>query len=144
MLVYFTRNSKKNLYFQQKQWKEQACVSVEMEWIQFMCMSIEAAWRIRIPVLAIWQFWDDILVISGDLRNFRNSLTINWLVGSYPAGIYLLKVNNRNARTRCEICSKLTIMTPERRHWRRSGVFIVNFEHISHLGLVSLLLTLNM
>ena len=34
---------------------------------------------------------------------------------SYPAGIYLLKVNNRNTRTRCEICSKLTIKTPERR-----------------------------
>ena len=46
-----------------------------------------------------------------------------------PTGIYMLKVNNRNTRTRCEICSKLTIKTPERRHWRRSGVFIVNFEH---------------
>ena len=32
-------------------------------------------------------------------------------------------------RTRCEIYSKLTIKIPERR--RRSGVFIVNFEHIS-------------
>ena len=60
-----------------------------------------------------------------------------------PAGIYLLKVNNRNTRTRYEICSKLTINTPERRHWRRSGVFIVNFEHISHLVPVFLLLTLN-
>ena len=49
---------------------------------------------------------------------------------SVPAGIYLFKVNNRNTRTRC-------------RHWRRSGVFIVNFEHISHLVLVFLLLTLN-
>ena len=29
----------------------------------------------------------------------------------------------------CEICSKLTIKTPERRQWR-SGVFIVNFEYI--------------
>ena len=28
--------------------------------------------------------------------------------------------------------------------WRHSGVFIVYFEHISHLGLVFLLLTLNM
>ena len=27
---------------------------------------------------------------------------------------------------------------------RRSGIFIVNFEHISHLVLVFLLLTLNM
>ena len=33
-----------------------------------------------------------------------------------PAGIYLLKVNNRNTRTRCEICSKLTIKTPKRRY----------------------------
>ena len=63
---------------------------------------------------------------------------------SVPAGIYLLKVNNRNTRTRCEICSKLTIKTSERRQWRRSGVFIVNFENIPHLPAVFLLLTLNM
>ena len=62
----------------------------------------------------------------------------------FPVGIYLLKVNNRNARARCKMCSKLTIKTPERRQWRRSGVFIVNFEYISHLVLVFLLLTLNM
>ena len=62
---------------------------------------------------------------------------------AFQAGNYMFKVNNRNNRTRCEICSKLTIKTPERRQWRRSGVFIVNFEHISHLVLVFLLLTLN-
>ena len=28
------------------------------------------------------------------------------------------------------ICSKLTIKIPKPRHWRRSGVFIVNFEHV--------------
>ena len=55
----------------------------------------------------------------------------------------MLKVNNRNTSTRCEICSKLTVKTLERRHWRRSGVFIVNFEHTLHLVLVFLLLTLN-
>ena len=32
-----------------------------------------------------------------------------------PAGIYLLKINNRNTRKRSEICSKLTIKIPERR-----------------------------
>ena len=37
----------------------------------------------------------------------------------------------------------LTMKAPERRQWRCSGVFIVNFEHISHLVLVFLLLTLN-
>ena len=59
------------------------------------------------------------------------------------ASIYLLKINNRNTRTKSEICSKLTIKTPEQRHWRRSGVFIANFEHILHFVLVFLLLTLN-
>ena len=42
------------------------------------------------------------------------------LKNCFPNGIYLLKVSNRNARTRCEICSKLTIKTPERRQWRHS------------------------
>ena len=55
----------------------------------------------------------------------------------------MFKVSNRNNRTRFEICSKLTIKTPERNQLRRSGLFIVNFEHISHLLLVFLLLTLN-
>ena len=47
----------------------------------------------------------------------------------HPTGIYLLKVNNRNTRTKCEKCSKLTIRA-------------LNFEHISHLVLVFLLLNL--
>ena len=70
----------------------------------------------------------------------KNQCMINSMT---PAGNYMFKVNNRNTRTRCEICSKLTIKTPERRYWRRSDVFIVNFEHITHLVLVFLLLTLN-
>ena len=42
-----------------------------------------------------------------------------------------------------KICSKLTIEIPERRQWHLSGAFIVNFEHISYLALVFLLLTLS-
>ena len=60
-----------------------------------------------------------------------------------PAGIYLLKVNHRNTRTRCEISAQLTIKTQERHQRRYSGAFI-NFEHTSHLVLVFLLLTLDM
>ena len=60
-----------------------------------------------------------------------------------PANICLFKGNNRNTRKRCEICSKLTIKTSEQHHTCCSAVFIVNFEHIAHLFLVSLLLTLN-
>ena len=47
-------------------------------------------------------------------------------------GIYLFKVSHGNTRAMCNICSKLTIKTPERRHLRRPDAFIVNFEHISH------------
>ena len=41
----------------------------------------------------------------------RESLRRNKL--PYPAGIYLLKFNNRNTRTRYEFCSKLTTKSPE-------------------------------
>ena len=41
----------------------------------------------------------------------------------------MFKVNNRNTRTRHEICSKLTIKTLEQRHWYCFGVFIDDFEH---------------
>ena len=85
-----------------------------------------------------------------------------------PAGIYLLKVNNRNTRIRCEICSKLTIKIPERRQWRRKTTatatlpkkdsynltkgtntqmslwcFVVTFELITHIFLIFLLLISN-
>ena len=62
---------------------------------------------------------------------------------SLPANIYLFKVNSRNTGKTYEICSKLTVEAPKRRHWRRFGVFNINFEHISHFFLVSLLLTLD-
>ena len=39
------------------------------------------------------------------------------------------------------MCSKLAIQKAERRR-RRSGVFIVNFEHISHLVIVLQFLTI--
>ena len=65
-------------------------------------------------------------------------LQSNYDLSIYPAGIYLLKVNNRNNRTRCEICSKLTIKIPERRQWCRSGVWserggVLYFMSISYI-----------
>ena len=62
---------------------------------------------------------------------------------SYAAHNYMFKVSNRNTRTRCEIYSKLIIKTPTQRHWRCSGVLIVEFEHLLHLPPVFLLLTLS-
>ena len=43
---------------------------------------------------------------------------LGWkLFRKIPVGIYLLKVNNRITRSRCEICSKLTIKTPVASFW---------------------------
>ena len=65
------------------------------------------------------------------LRGWCNLVLFMFLLSlKCPAGNYIFKVNNRNTRTMREICSKLTI-------------FIVNFEYISHLVLVFLLLTLS-
>ena len=69
------------------------------------------------------------------------NFTMSKFISKFPAGNYMFKVINRNTRTRREIYSRLTIKIPER--WRRSGNFIVNFEHILHLALVFLLLTLD-
>ena len=45
------------------------------------------------------------------------SFTLNDLIQVCDnlAGNYMFKVNNRNTGSRCEICSKSTIKTPERR-----------------------------
>ena len=47
-----------------------------------------------------YQLWEN------SVSNFTKSL---------PANIYLLKVNNRNTRKKCEIYSKSTIKRPQRR-----------------------------
>ena len=44
------------------------------------------------------------------------------------ANTYLFKVNSRNNRKCCEICSKLTIKTPETSFTPFSSVSVVDFE----------------
>ena len=74
------------------------------------------------------------------------------LLGQFSANKCMLKFNNRSTTIRCGMCLNLIIRSPKRRQLRRavvfvvfisSGVFIVNFEHISHLFLVFQLLTWN-
>ena len=89
--------------------------------------------------------FEKLLGVTFDNRfifNYHISNIWKTFCNKHPVSIYIFKVNNRNTRTRCDISSKLTIKTPERHHWRRSSVFIVNFDCISHLVLVFLLLTL--
>ena len=41
----------------------------------------------------------------------QNQIFVQWKL--LPANIFLVKVNKRNTRKRCEICLKSTIKTPE-------------------------------
>ena len=58
-------------------------------------------------------FWMIKLSLSGSRSGSDNNKNFT-CADLCPADIYLLKVNNRNTRIRCEICSKLTL----------------NFEHV--------------
>ena len=96
-----------------------------MIWGSFFII-LQGFWKIY------WRYTGDIL---GCLRLIR-------VATPYQTGIYLSKVNNGNTRTRCEICSNLTVKIPERRQLRLFGVLtfnifhtffsvsIVNFEHV--------------
>ena len=47
-----------------------------------------------------------------------------------------------DSRWMCKSCWKLTSKKPERCHWRRSDVIIVNFTNVLHLALVFLVFLL--
>ena len=94
-------------------------------------------------------FMDDVVVPEENLLPHVTGLKVSV---KNQAGIYLLKVGNRNTRTRCEICSKLTITTPERcffwslfliklQTWRSTTLLKEGSN--AGVALVSLLLTLN-
>ena len=69
-----------------------------------------------------------------------NQLTGFFMTRTFP---YLFKVNNRNTEGMCEIYSKVTIKTPEKRNLLRPVAYILNFEVILHIVLVFPLLTLS-
>ena len=72
--------------------------------------------------VSFWYFADKLIRFKQGSR----------LASSQPVITYS-KLTIAKLEQRCEIFSKLTIKTPKWRHWCRFGVFIVSFEHISHL-----------
>ena len=74
-----------------------------------------------------WIFFQAVIRCNSFSNNISSKFCVDikkYEFSDIPAGIYLLKVNNRNTRIRCETCSKLTIKIPERRQFSR---FDVNF-----------------
>ena len=55
----------------------------------------------------------------------------------YPTNKYMFKVNNKNIRLICWMCSNINTA------WHSSSVFIVDYDHSQHINIVFLLLTLN-
>ena len=72
------------------------------------------------------KFIEKVRKITCESKKNKNILDRN--LRNYPAINYLFKVNNRNARKSCEICSKLTIKTPER-PLLSSLLFALNIFH---------------
>ena len=101
--------NKKFLLFHKKFYKNFRRLANFLNKINFPCLKIyRQSVYICLSPFVMWLYW-----IVSPMR-----LTDAWLVEYYglrnsslstPAGIYLFKVNNRNNRTMCEICSKLTI-----------------------------------
>ena len=79
----------------------------------------------------------DLIPSLDGLMPFVSSFQIDWNIDSIPAGLYLLKVNNRNTRTRCEICSKLTIKTPESQESQaiKDGVYNIYSNWINRVDI---------
>ena len=77
---------------EQRQWRRFGVFIVSFEPFSYIVLVI--------PLLAL-----NNLILAGKVPTF-NAL--------YPAGNFMFKVNKRNTRTRCEICSKLAIKIPER------------------------------
>ena len=108
-------------------------------YLNFFSKYFKISQKTKFAVIEFPRWTIDVITII-----IQRRVTHFWRLKRFLAGIYLLKVNNRNIRKKYEICSKLTANTPERLHWNRSSVLIVNLEHTSNLILAFLLLTLNM
>ena len=93
--------------------------SEKRSWI-WTCSEISRKFRLlRKSATILNEASSYLYTLGNDIYTGKNSST----------NIYLFRVNNSNTRKRREICSKLAIMSLQ----RRSTVFIVNFEYISYL-----------
>ena len=79
----------------------------------FLLLAIAPMIIRKVFFLFSWQPLLEKLILSSNMLIISPNYWIPEKL-SKKAGIYLLKVNKRNTRTRCEMCSKLIIKIPER------------------------------
>ena len=62
------------------------------------------------------------------LHIYFPTITYNDVFRNVLTNVYPFKVSNSNIRKKCEICSKLIIKTPERRHWHHLGLAMFSWN----------------
>ena len=84
-----------------------------------VCSGKDYADYVDVDLAKIMEIWQktmrstNIQIIEAkDIGNPQKLIELRIRFRKYPAGNYMFKVKNRNTRTRCEICSKLIIKTP--------------------------------
>ena len=95
--------------------------------------------KCQLGFLHFFEYWleKDISPNEGGniVKRFGNICNMNYRyvlfkLHHYPANKYMVRVSNRNTRKSCEICSKLTIKTPERRR-----IYFTPFSSVSIVNL---------
>ena len=94
----------------------------------------ELIFKLKLPYICLVRCTTSADVLIRNIPSIFLKVHAKKRTSHYQTGIYLLRANKQNTNTMCEICVK---------SWRRSCVFIVNFEQISHIFLVFPLLALN-
>ena len=61
------------------------------------------------------------------ILSLHENIGLKWIKKFFTFGIYPLQVNDKNSKTRGEICSKIRTKTQEQLQCRWPGVFAVNF-----------------
>ena len=114
------------------------------------------AWVLWVPKILVWvkkivpvelfawvAWWRGSLIFWHESKSWCGSKTIFFTSRSfsYPAGNYMIKVNNKN--TRSEICLTLTIKIPERCQYEiiKNKVTWLNYKHALILQSCNLFLT---
>ena len=82
--------------------------------------------------------------VYGKVQNGKNSIfTLFKKCVLHPVVIYLFNLSYWNTIAICEICSALTIKTPERRHWSLFLNKVAGLRTLRYAVLVSLMLAVN-
>ena len=103
--------------------------------VKSICKKASSKLRALTRAISYMDIWKRKLLLNVFFNAHFNYCPLIWIVLSHFNNS-LFKVNNRNTRTRCEICSKLTIKIPKRCQ--------IDFVLVSLFVLVFLFLTLDM